>query len=155
MQQLCADQKLRLYQLDQLGWAYALCRFDSPATAEHVLVQVDGYEFEDGGCRLCCQEVTDDVLARMAAQPGFCAAHDGPADGYLLSEATALPLHYRPRGLRRLEALQARPELAFDRPDAERERVLRALQAGGAVSDAALRNVLATDSSEGEWSGGD
>lgn len=112
-------------------------------------MQVDGHEFEDGGCRLECQEVGDETLEKMCGQEGFYEEFDaGTQKGYCLGCTDKLPLNYRPPALRRVESLQLRPELAFDRPDAERARLLRALQGGAAVGDAAVRRVLAGSSDE-------
>lgn len=92
-QQLVAAQKLRLYQLDQLTWYYAVVHCDSRRTADSVFNQITGHEFESVGCVLECQELTAETWAKMQSQPLF----DTPeADGgYLRGYCSEAPLGYR------------------------------------------------------------
>ncbi|GBN23154.1 ESF1, partial [Araneus ventricosus] len=129
-------EKLREYQLKRLQYYYAVVECDSPETADHLYVELNGKEFESSSVRFDLRFVPDDTTFD----------HEPVSEAYKIPD----PSEYRPRYFVSTALGQAKVDLTWDETDPQRQEVLeRAFKEPGNI-EKDLKDYLASSSGESE-----
>ncbi|CAL1275705.1 unnamed protein product [Larinioides sclopetarius] len=129
-------EKLREYQLKRLQYYYAVVDCDSPETADHLYVELNGKEFESSSVRFDLRFVPDDTTFD----------HEPVSEAYKVPD----PSEYRPRYFVSTALGQAKVDLTWDETDPQRQEVLeRAFKEPDNI-EKDIQDYLASSSGESE-----
>lgn len=119
-----------------MGYYVGLIHCDSPSTAEHLYRQCDGMEFEHSANTMDLRAVQPSFLPKLVKEPR--------------SRTANMRTDYKAPAFATKALEHTKVEIAWEKDDPKRTRLLQQDFSKGDYDDEALKNLMANSSSEGE-----